>query len=346
MTKTIIFFSAAVAMSLLACGDDSKAPDAPRSVDAPNVDASFPAAPILGTQIDRMGRPAVNTALNNVFTPGNCSVTTSKACYASATCPGGETCQFTVKTMKKDAYNADQGVSSWPSTYPATFAGNLAIFDALDKGALPHTTGNAAATSTCAKAGTSCSKDSDCTAMAGDYCKVWKCHISTATTCGRDSDCPTATGEFCAGNACGNQGLYNGMLADQRGVPGVCYSGSPSTYQSGTCSYNTAATILSDDELYLDTTKTRSEGYLAVELVAASNGTFQSSDCGGRSPDNDVIDTTYSFVAGGLDAFNLTTDPPTPLVSDGVGTGSGGSFGLTNPHGDITTTFPFFGAPH
>jgi hypothetical protein len=71
-----------------------------------------PAAPTLGTvQIDRMGRAAINTALNHAFD-------------ADAGAAGAA----------KDAYNADTNISSWPLTYATEFAGNLAILDALDTG--------------------------------------------------------------------------------------------------------------------------------------------------------------------------------------------------------------------
>jgi len=71
-------------------------------------DAGFPAVPTLKTQIDRMGRPAINTALNHVFDP------TAAAGTA------------------KDAYNADKQVANWGVNYAAQFKANLAIFDALD----------------------------------------------------------------------------------------------------------------------------------------------------------------------------------------------------------------------
>ncbi|HEY6461324.1 MAG TPA: DUF4331 family protein [Polyangiaceae bacterium] len=70
---------------------------------------TVPLAPVLGTQIDRMGRPAVNTALNHTFDP---------SCTAAA-CPA------------KDAYNADDVITHW-SSYVPEFELNLAIYDGLD----------------------------------------------------------------------------------------------------------------------------------------------------------------------------------------------------------------------
>jgi len=67
-----------------------------------------PAPPTLKTQVDRMGRPAINTALNHVFD------TTSAAGTA------------------KDTYNADKNIAGWQAAYLGEFAKNLGIFDGLD----------------------------------------------------------------------------------------------------------------------------------------------------------------------------------------------------------------------
>lgn len=104
---------------IVSCGDDTpKTPDAPNpqpdmttTPDMPN----FPAAPALGTQIDRMGRPAINTALNHAFSSA------------------------TTKGPSKDAYNQATDPAMWgATTLPVggtvitEFAKNLAIIDALD----------------------------------------------------------------------------------------------------------------------------------------------------------------------------------------------------------------------
>jgi hypothetical protein len=68
----------------------------------------MPAPPTIGMQLDRMGRPAVNTALNHGF-DGSAAAGTAK-----------------------DAYNADSDPTKWAANYAAQFAGNLAIIDALD----------------------------------------------------------------------------------------------------------------------------------------------------------------------------------------------------------------------
>jgi hypothetical protein len=68
----------------------------------------MPAPPKLGAQIDRFGRPAINTAANHAFD--------GDAAAAGAA---------------KDAWNANADPSTWAS-YTAEVAGNLAIVDSLD----------------------------------------------------------------------------------------------------------------------------------------------------------------------------------------------------------------------
>ena len=72
-------------------------------------DSGIPTPPTLKTQIDRMGRPAINTALNHVFD-------------TDAGAAG----------VAKDAYNADKNVGGWGAAYTPEFAKNLPVFDALD----------------------------------------------------------------------------------------------------------------------------------------------------------------------------------------------------------------------
>jgi Domain of unknown function (DUF4331) len=68
-----------------------------------------PPAPALGAQIDRFGRPAVNTALNHTFDPVEATANAAK-----------------------DKYNSDSNPSTWKASYAGEFASNLAIYDALD----------------------------------------------------------------------------------------------------------------------------------------------------------------------------------------------------------------------
>lgn len=111
MTTTIKFL--AIAALLAACGDNKVSPDAHVS-DGKPADAycsNCPAAPALGTQIDRMGRPAVNTVLNNGFTANQAAAGTAK-----------------------DAYNADSTPANWQTAYAPEFMKGLATLDALDTG--------------------------------------------------------------------------------------------------------------------------------------------------------------------------------------------------------------------
>jgi len=106
--------------ALGACGNDNNnTPDAAKSIDANTSPDAFvtPAAPKIGAQIDRMGRPAINTALDHTFDANDTS-----------------------KQAAKDAYNAEGDPSKWATTtlgtaqdtIPAEFAGNLGVIDALD----------------------------------------------------------------------------------------------------------------------------------------------------------------------------------------------------------------------
>jgi len=124
-----------------------------------------------------------------------------------------------------------------------------------------------------------------------------------------------------AGDGCGNQVLYNDGVA-----------GPPTP-----TSYITLAGLLAADELFLDTRKTTCDlgapghqNYLGVEFNVVTGLT---NSCGGRDPLNDVIDTSFTVLAVGIQGF--ATDF-TPVFKDNVG-----------PHADVhDDTFPFLGAPH
>jgi hypothetical protein len=308
--KTTTLITASLALALVSCGDDQGKPDAPHSVDAPSPDAlNIPTPPNVGTQIDRMGRPAINTALDHLL---DTNVTT--------------------KAAARDMYNGDQNVSNWPVAWSPELSKNLAIFDALDKGLSAPTTGLAVAGVCSTTTTTACTSDAQC--PTGQHCKgPWHCSTTTTTRCGRDTDCPT--GQTCVGQACGNQLDYAGMLAGQRGIPSQCFMGT--TYQPS-CSYASLAAVLADDQLYLDTTKPRCNAYLAIEFAALIGMASSNTDCGGRAPANDVMDSTYSLLTAGVAGFAASgsnPDPSMPQFGDGVG-----------PHADLTTTFPYFGPPH
>lgn len=108
---------ALTSLALVACGDNNTRPDAPSRRDSASPDAycsNCPAAPTIGTtQIDRMGRPAINTALNKAF--------------------DDETPTSTAGAAAKDEYNANSDRMTWAGYIPE-FVTNLGILDVLDGG--------------------------------------------------------------------------------------------------------------------------------------------------------------------------------------------------------------------
>ena len=109
----------ALAVALAGCGKGKARPDAAfQDSGTPDAPSSPPA---LGAQIDRLGRPAISTALIGVFAA-----------------PGAAT------TAQKDAYNQASDAATWKTTTLSTLPTsstverelevNLAVFDALDKG--------------------------------------------------------------------------------------------------------------------------------------------------------------------------------------------------------------------
>jgi Domain of unknown function (DUF4331) len=100
---------------------------------------------------------------------------------------------------------------------------------------------------------------------------------------------------------------------------------------AGPRSYAFMADLLADDQLYLDSSKPTCDIYFDGELDRAVN--FPATTCGGRMPTHDVVDMTYSVLAGG--AFGLQKTGRIPNFHDNVAA-----------HADLSTTFPFLGAPH
>jgi hypothetical protein len=257
--KTIKLLAIAT-IAVIGCGDNKSVPDA-KMKDASNPDAEvFPAAPALGMQIDRMGRAAVNTALNHGFDPS----------------AAGQTA--------KVAYNEMPTFVEWlAAANIGEFMKNLAFIDVLDTGVC----GNGIC-------------ETGETGTAAGNCE---------TDCGN-----TATG---TGNGCGNQVYYNNQ-ATGGGTPMAT-------------SYQALATLLAEDELYLNTANATCTFYLGVEFSVVTGGA--NTTCGGRAPQYDVIDFSFSMLAMGLKGFTTSF---MPLVSDGVAA-----------HADVSPTdFPFLGAPH
>ncbi len=120
--STAFLSAALVALVAAGCGDDD---DSGAKPDAATTDtgssgssgtsgtsgsdsSTKPQPPALGAQIDRMGRPAVNTAVNKTF--------------AGA-----------ARDPARDAYNADKDNTGWGAKYAPEVAGNLAIYDGVDR---------------------------------------------------------------------------------------------------------------------------------------------------------------------------------------------------------------------
>jgi hypothetical protein len=88
--------------------------------------------------------------------------------------------------------------------------------------------------------------------------------------------------------------------------------------------YKPLADVLLDDQLYIDTSSGTCAVYLGVE--AAATKIIPNTDCGGRTPTEDVVDVSYSVLAIGM----------TSGVTDGVASDSTLS----------DTVFPFLAAPN
>lgn len=83
--------------------------DSPADTDVTDTDPAVPAKPVLGDQIDRVGRPGITTALLGAF--GTNSST------------GG---------MLRDGYNTDANTAGWTSSYKSGLMNALAVWDGLD----------------------------------------------------------------------------------------------------------------------------------------------------------------------------------------------------------------------
>src|SRR5262249_49907801 len=88
--------------------------------------------------------------------------------------------------------------------------------------------------------------------------------------------------------------------------------------------YDALAGVVPDDRLYLNTSSGSCNQYLAVEANAVG---IANNDCGGRTPLEDTIDTTFSLLAAG----SLTG------VTDGIPADGDGHASLT--------VFPFLDNP-
>jgi hypothetical protein len=130
---------------------------------------------------------------------------------------------------------------------------------------------------------------------------------------------------------------FAGALAVFDGLDGVC-GNQPLFNQNNpdggaTGGYGMLATILSDDELLLDTTVATcdpAKNYLAVEVGVITGG--PSASCGGRTPLDPAINVTYAVLSGALGTSIVVTDG---VTGDGDPAANKASL----------TTFPYLGAP-
>lgn len=97
--------------------------------------------------------------------------------------------------------------------------------------------------------------------------------------------------------------------------------------------YAFIAGVLADDELYVNATSGTCGLYLAVEANALGLSAA-ASDCGGRTPLEDVADESYTLLTAGVAAF--LSNPH--AVTDGIDADA--------DHTASTTDFPFLQAPN
>jgi hypothetical protein len=100
-------------------------------------------------------------------------------------------------------------------------------------------------------------------------------------------------------------------------------------------SYEVAADLFADDEIYIDTSRTSCSIYLELEIANANSAPHTT--CGGRTPSHDVVDVMYSVLAAGTAGLEIPSSNYAPKLHDGV----------AGPHADVKeTAFPFLGPPH
>ncbi len=126
------------------------------------------------------------------------------------------------------------------------------------------------------------------------------------------------------------------QLAVLDGLDGSCgdqlaFGANP--LDDGSSDYDFLANVLANDRVWVDSTRTACAGaYLGVELETLGLVGDGEGGCGGRMPAQDVIDATYSVLAGGLDLLS-----PSPAVTDGVP--------VDDEDGTLSDSFPFLAAP-
>jgi hypothetical protein len=119
---------------------------------------------------------------------------------------------------------------------------------------------------------------------------------------------------------------------------------------AGAKQYGELATVLNDDELYVDTTTFLGDatsagcGFLGAELevtglLSTTGASVSGATCGGRQPTEDVIDVEYNLLAIGFAGL-----PPGPNGDAGFAISNGIMAKAVNPPND--TTAPYLHAPN
>jgi hypothetical protein len=129
----------------------------------------------------------------------------------------------------------------------------------------------------------------------------------------------------------GNLGIFDGL--DVSSTPGDgCGTQLAADSAGVNARYDFLASVLADDELYIDTSQSVCGLYLGVEVAALG---ITIPDCGGRTPLEDVIDETYTLLSVGISGIMPNQSF---VVTDGIARDA------DNP--PQLATFPFLGAPN
>ncbi|MEM6954581.1 MAG: hypothetical protein AAF411_17260 [Myxococcota bacterium] len=126
------------------------------------------------------------------------------------------------------------------------------------------------------------------------------------------------------------QAAIDGVIAAFDGLDGECGNQVGFDFDAGgTSDYDFLSLALADDRLFVNSASGTCGLYLAVEAgILGVDAAL--ADCGGRTPNHDVIDITYTYLVAGPGSV-LAGDPP--AISDGLTSDS-----VTHSDSD----FPFF----
>ncbi len=184
-----------------------------------------------------------------------------------------------------------------------------------DDGGVGPTAGSGGAGATGGNGGAGAIGGTGGVAVAGQIDRMGRPAINTALTQTFNPDPVTRSARKDEYNAEDDMGSWSGFVPDfasalaildsldtDSTVPAGCGTqlaiGDP-TEPGGDTRYDGLAGVLADDQLYIDSTTNQCVAYLGVEAEALA--VVEEGGCGGRTPQYDVIDDTYSvLVAGAL----------------------------------------------